>query len=88
MLQQSSKHYKKTMNKFIRQYNKQKEKKLRNLQSKNPKEYWKFLNSLKTRHSLAGPKLEEFYEHFKLLNENDNEYGEILILILTTMRKF
>ena len=66
------------MNKFIRQYNEQKEKNLRNVQSKTPKEYWKILNNLKTRNSLAGPKLEEFYEHFKLLNENNNGYGEIL----------
>ena len=72
-LTQCSKHYKSTMNKFISKYNKQNEKKLRHLQSKSPKEYWKFIHSLKSKTNINTPTLEEFYEHFKILNSNNED---------------
>lgn len=65
------------MNKFISKQNKQNEKKLRHLQSKNPKDYWKFINSLKRKTSLTTPTLEEFHDHFKLLNSSNEDDFEI-----------
>ena len=62
---ESSKHYKKTMNKFIQKHRRQNEKKLRNLQSRNPKEYWKYINSLKQKKSSNTPTLNEFYDSIK-----------------------
>lgn len=59
------------MNKFIALHKKSTQNKLRNIQSKNPKEYWKFINSLKRKTCLNTPTLEEFYEHFKILNFGD-----------------
>ena len=60
--------YKRTMVKFISQYRKKNESKLRNKQSSKPKEYWKLLNSLNTQSNRNTPNLEEFVEHFKNLN--------------------
>ena len=45
-LQVQSKNFKKVMNKYILLYKIDKAKKLRNMQYKSPKEYWKYLNSL------------------------------------------
>ena len=58
------------MNKYITQ------KKLRSLDSKSPKQYWKFINSLKQKSSKSAPSLEEFYNHFKLLNASDTDLNE------------
>ena len=76
-LKEASKNYKKTMNKFIAKHRKQNENKLRNLQSKNPKQYWKFLNSLKQHSKPSSPNLSEFYEYFKDLNSAEFENAEI-----------
>ena len=78
-LTECSRQYKKTMNKFIAKHKKTTQQKLRNLQSKNPKDYWKFINSLKNKTATNTPTLEEFYEHFKMLNmaessENDTQH--------------
>ena len=68
-----SKEYKRTMDKFISQYRKKNESKLRKMQSSKPKEYWKLLNSLNTRSNKNTPNLEEFVEHFKNLNKPQRE---------------
>ena len=68
-----SKEYKRTMDKFISQYRKKNESKLRKMQSSKPKEYWKLLNSLNTRSNKNTPNLEEFVEHFKNLNKSQRE---------------
>ena len=65
------------MNKYIAKHRKYNENKLRNLQSKHPKQYWKFLNSLKTQDKHNGPNLNEFYEYFKDLNTSENEDADI-----------
>ena len=83
VLNQSSKSYKKTMNKFIAKHRKQNENKLRSMQTKRPKEYWKFINSLKHRNSLNSPSLNEFYEHFKNLNAASDDDTNILNTDLT-----
>ena len=76
-LKEASKSYKKTMNKFISKSRKQNENKLRNLQSKKPKQYWNFLNSLKHRSNSNSPSLNEFYEYFRDLNSADLENADL-----------
>ena len=69
----ASKMYKKTMNKHINNFMNQKHNKLRNMAKHKPKEYWKFLNSLKRKPDPESPDIQEFYDHFKSI------YGDILI---------
>ena len=59
------------MNKYIAKHKKYTQNKLRNLESKNPKDYWKFINSLKKKEPNNIPSLDDFYEHFKNLNQGD-----------------
>ncbi|MEW8547774.1 MAG: reverse transcriptase family protein, partial [Candidatus Thiodiazotropha sp.] len=66
-----SKNFKKVMNKYILLFKIDKAKKLRNMQYKSPKEYWKYLNSLNNnKKPRPQPTIGEFYEHYKNLNEN------------------
>ena len=59
------------MNKYITQYKRSTQKKLRSLESKSPRQYRKFINSLKQKSSKSVPSLEESYNHFKLPNTSD-----------------
>lgn len=68
----ASKNYKGIMNKFINKYNKENESKLRNMQRKQPKDYWKYLNSLKNKKNIEKPDLSVLYEHFKAMNSVDS----------------
>lgn len=61
----ASKHYKKTMNKYINKYRKNKCNKLRYMSTHEPKEYWKFLNSLKLNKQTDTPNANTFFEHYK-----------------------
>lgn len=72
ILQTESKAYKQTMNKYIRKHKLDKADKLRNLQATNPKEYWKYIKSLQNKTSKSQPSLEDFYEYFKSINQNDD----------------
>ena len=74
-LNQDSKCYKSNMNFYINKHNRETQRNLRNLQSKNPKEYWKILNSLNTKPESTDINLDFLYTFFKELNEentNDN----------------
>ena len=73
-----SREYKKIMNRYIAKHKMSTQKKIRNLASKSPKQYWKFINSLKKKTSKTAPSLEEFYNHFKLLNTSDDEPDEVI----------
>ena len=42
------------------------ESKLRNMSKKHPKDYWKFLNSLKTKSSAKYPDIKIFYDYFHI----------------------
>ena len=64
------------MHKFIAKHNKQTQKKLRQLQSKSPKDYWRFINSLKQKNNTNMPELKDFYDHFKLLNQPLSDESE------------
>ena len=73
----ASKNYKGIMNKFINKYNKKNESKLRNMLRKQPKDYWKYLNSLKNKQQIEKPDLNVLFEHFKLMNfdDSDSDHG-------------
>lgn len=63
--------YKQTMNKYINLYKNEKTIKLRAMQTKNPKDYWKYLKSLNTKSNKEQPTLDSFYEHFKNINKSN-----------------
>ena len=65
-----SKFVKAKANKFHKDFNK----KLRNLKSCNPKEYWSILNkSVEGKQAIAKISIESFAEHFRKLGETDND---------------
>ena len=53
------------MNKYINKYRKTKRNKLRYMSTHEPKEYWKFLNSLKQNKQTETPNANDFFEHIK-----------------------
>ena len=60
----------------MNRYNFDREKKLREMHSKSPKQYWQFLNSVKDKSNTKSPPpppppVQAFYDYFKNLNEND-----------------
>ena len=64
-LQQPSKQYKKVMNFYINQHKWKNANKLRQLHTRRPKEYWRYLNSLsKNKSSGKSPSLQEFLSIF------------------------
>ena len=72
----ASKNYKKVMNKYITQYERQQQTKLRTLHKKSPKEYWKILNSLDRQKQSKMPPLNSFLDFFKNLNTQDESMQE------------
>lgn len=63
--------YKRTMNKQINNHKKSMENKLRQMHCKNPKAYWKYLNSIKSKTKTEMPNLNELYEYFKEMNSTN-----------------
>ena len=63
------------MNLHINKYNKSTEEKLRQLKSKNPKDFWNIINSLEKSWDNNSIDIETLYDLFKTLNEyyEDNE---------------
>ena len=53
--------------------------KLRNMHSKNPKQYWRYLNNIDNKKPMETPELETMYKYFKDVNKpthndtNDNQ---------------
>ena len=70
-MQSACKTYKLTMNKYINKYNKENESKLSNMHNKRPKDYWKFLNSIKSKKNIETPDLDTFYQYFQRINNPD-----------------
>ena len=64
-LKAESKHYKNTMNKYINQFKKNQQAKLRKMHRKSPKEYWKYLNSLNKCRKPNAPGLDNFLDFFQ-----------------------
>lgn len=59
------------MNEYKKQHKSDKINKLRNMQSKDPKVYWKYLKSLHTNTYNTKPPLDKLYEYFKNINQSD-----------------
>ena len=79
ILNSTSKQYKKKMHFYIDKFNHSKAKKLRSMHAKTPKQYWKFLNSLKSKtNDECAPSLNEFYKHFKNVNTDQNRDTNLL----------
>ncbi len=74
-LSQVSKEYKKIINKAYHEYHKELTNKIRNLRSRNLKEYWSIINDKKIDKSsqLCKISLEGFTKHFEKLNSSNEE---------------
>ena len=79
----ASKDYKTTMNKYINRYKKRQQINLRNMQTRSPKEYWKYLNSFNKRKQTKTPPIESFYDFFKDINSVKSDENGNLDDILT-----
>ena len=64
------------MNFYISKHKKATQQKLRKMKNKNPKDYWKILNSLDNKPENADIKLEDLYSFFKNLNYDPNNGTE------------
>ena len=69
----ASKQYKKTIRVAINKYKHNFKKELRNMRSKSPKDYWKYVNSLNKKSTSTDLDINEFYDFFKKLNANDDD---------------
>ena len=73
-LNKAGKEYKKIMHKFINEHEHRNENKLRSMNKQKPKDYWRFLNSLKKKPQVEQPSLSELFDYFKEQNtSNDPE---------------
>lgn len=72
-LLQSSRQYKRTLNFYINKQKHSNAQRLREIHSKQPKTYWRYLNSLKTTDSVNVPPVEDFYNFFKEVNSSRYE---------------
>ena len=72
----ASKAYKKKMNYFINKHNKQTQIKLRNLKNKNPKDFWKIINSVDSKKQDRNIALDTLYSFFKDLNEQSDSENQ------------
>ena len=76
-LTSASKSYKKKMNFHINKFNRLQQKKLRKLHDKNPKQYWKILNSIDDKDEKSNIELDTLFNFFKDLNKsNDSAYDD------------
>ena len=66
--------YKLTMNNYIYKYRNVKINKLRTMQTKNPKDYWKYIKSLDKKKDKNYPSLSSLHEHFKNINKSNEPH--------------
>ena len=73
-----SKEYKKVLNKSYNDYKKNFIDKIKNLEHSDPKSFWGLINNACSNPKNSDHKVElnEFFEHFKKLNESDNQLDE------------
>ena len=76
-LYNESKLYKQTMHKYIKKHKLDKIKKLRNIQSTEPKVYWKYLKSLQQNTTNTHPTLNQLYDYFKNINQSDESQQHV-----------
>ena len=73
----ASRFYKKTMNAHINKYRNMQQSKLRKMQKSQPKEYWKYLNSLKSHKKTETPTLSQFHDFFAdIYSQEDDSAGD------------
>ena len=77
-LVQMSKRYKRVMNMHINKYKKSQHQVLRRMQSSEPKKYWKYINSLKSKQKADAPSADTFYEFFKEIYSAENVHPELI----------
>ena len=79
-LKQQSTAYKRTLNLHINKHKRAAQKKLRNLKSKSPKDFWKATNSINKKQEDTTISLDTLYEYFTTLdttNETEeNQFSE------------
>jgi hypothetical protein len=86
MRKQASKRYKKLIKKNINNYHKDLNHKIRVLKSKNPKDFWKIINSDKDKESIVSKiSSDMFAEHFESLNVLDDKDDSFDIPSLTSI---
>ena len=81
ILQEKSKSYKKTMNKYINKHIKNTKINLRSFNKNNPKEFWKIINSLESKQKDETLDINEFHNYFENTNaaaenNDDNNDGD------------
>ena len=75
LLKDISKRYKSTLNQAKNKYNIHKIEKIRKLKHADPRKYWKILND-KKEDTESPASIEDFYQYFKQINENNNPEEE------------
>ena len=65
LVQDKSKNYKKTMNKYINKHSENTKRNIRNLNKNNPKDFWKIINSLDPQNTNQALDINEFYSYFE-----------------------
>lgn len=75
------------MNFYISKHKKATQQKLRIMKNKNPKDYWKILNSLDNKPEIADIKLEDLYSFFKDLNDDPDNEAETLMISIYYLTK-
>jgi hypothetical protein len=73
-LNTASRFYKQTLNTYIKKHKFNNERKLREMHTKRPKDYWKILNSFKTQNAKQMPSLDDFYHHFNKENDSTDSF--------------
>ena len=72
-LNRASKHYKQTINTYTCKHKTRNERKLRELHSRRPRDFWKILNNLNANSTPENsPDVETFYNYFKSVNLDKN----------------
>ena len=76
-LKTASVFYKQTVNTFQHKYHGKHKKTLRNMASKRPKDYWRYIKSINRYKTDKTPSITEFYNHYKHLNSlHDIDNGD------------
>ena len=73
VLKRASHDYKQTMNFHLHNHRFHNQTKLRNMNTKDPKSYWSFLNKFKRTNQGNTPTLYEFLDYFKTVNKADED---------------
>lgn len=73
----ASKQYKKTISKAVTNYKRYQKRKIRNMRSNSPKQYWNYVNRLSSKTSTSNVDIDMFYDYFKDLNSNENPDSDV-----------